>query len=39
MAQQLTCCDGTGWTGTPRVLCAEHYQVSTDYFEFYHPNG
>ena len=20
------CCDGTGWTGTPRVICVEHYE-------------
>lgn len=30
------CCDGTGWTGTPSVLCVEHYQQVGDYFEFSH---
>lgn len=23
--EALTCCDGTGWTGNPRVRCADHY--------------
>lgn len=25
----MTCCDGTGWTGNPRVLCPEHYESNT----------
>lgn len=22
----VPCCDGTGWTGNPRVLCYDHYE-------------
>lgn len=35
MANQ-PCCDGTGWTGNPRVLCTEHYQPCGDYFDMAH---
>jgi hypothetical protein len=32
----MECCDGTGWTGTPRVLCAEHYEPCGELLEFAH---
>lgn len=24
-----TPCDGTGWTGNPRVICSTHYESNT----------
>lgn len=29
MTLEMGCCDGTGWTGDPRVICTEHYESNT----------
>ena len=33
---EITCCDGTGWTGVEGAPCAEHYEPCGDFFEFSH---
>lgn len=29
----MDCCDGTGFTGRPGVICPEHYESNEGWFE------